>query len=112
MSKHLTIDASSRGGWSIITVSGEVDLATAPAVRRAFEDLRESADAVVADLSGVSFMDSTGLRVLIAAHEELEKAGGRFAVIPGDGAVARLLEITGVKSHIAVHESLGEVVGT
>ncbi len=110
MSKHLKVDISSKGDWSVVAVTGEVDLATAPSLRRAFEDAAESSDAVLADLSGVSFMDSTGLRVLIAAHQGLEAAGGKFAVVPGDGAVARLLDITGVDDHIAMYENVTEAV--
>lgn len=111
MSKHLTVDVSSEGDWYVVSVTGEVDLATAPSLRRAFEDAGDSSDAVLADLSGVSFMDSTGLRVLIAAHQGLEAAGGKFAVVPGDGAVARLLDITGVDNHIVVYENVSEAVG-
>ncbi len=111
MSKHLQIDVSAQNGWSVLSVVGEVDLATAPSLRRAFEDVRESSQAVVADLSSVSFMDSTGLRVLIAVHQDLESAGGKFAVVPGSGAVARLLAITGVDDHMSVHENVAQAVG-
>lgn len=112
MPQELAIDIESKKGWSVVTVQGEVDLATAPSLRRAIEDLYDQGEPVLADLTGVTFMDSTGLRVLIGAHQDLEARERDFAVVPGDGAVARLLDLTGVRGHINVHDSIDQVVGT
>ncbi len=85
------------GGWRIITTEGEIDLATAPQLDGAFEGTITSGyDRIAIDLRTVSFMDSTGLRSLIAAHRRLEADARRLAIIADDGPARRLLEVAGV----------------
>jgi anti-sigma B factor antagonist len=61
--------------YSVVAVRGEVDLHTAPKLRYAIERGAEGVPAVVVDLSGVAFMDSTALSTLMRAKEAAEKAG-------------------------------------
>jgi len=85
-------------GRTVITVRGELDLATAPALEEALlPGLRDGGSAVL-DLRGLEFMDSTGVRVIVAAHLAAEEHGGTLTVVrtPPDGAVARVLEISGL----------------
>lgn len=101
----LDISTTRSGDWNIVAVGGEVDLASAPTLRRSFEEAAEGGTKVIADLTSVKFMDSTGLRVLIAAHQDME-ASGAFAVVPGDGPVARLLTLTGVDKELSVFDTV------
>jgi anti-anti-sigma factor len=84
---------------SLLTITGEVDAHTCGRLKAALDELLGSAgDApdLVVDMTGVTFLDSSGLRVLIGAYKEAEERGGRLRLrSPSDGVV-RLLEITGL----------------
>lgn len=55
---------------------------------------------VVADLRDLTFIDSTGIRVLWQAHQRSEQDGTRLSLIAGDGNVGRALQITGLLEHM------------
>lgn len=83
-----------------IAVSGEIDAHTAPRVT----DAIEAFDGPVLDLdmSGVNFVDSSGLRVLVQAHQRLAGAGRELRLVAASPAVKRLLEISGVDEYLDV----------
>jgi anti-sigma B factor antagonist len=85
-----------RGQVNVIP-HGEVDLASAPELDERLRELRESGfDRIVLDLAHVSFMDSTGLRVILDWDETAHRDGLNFELLPGPENVQRLFEITGV----------------
>lgn len=78
---------------------GELDLATAPEVEEQVLDaLREGTRAVVLDLRELTFMDSTGVRTIVAAHQVAEQTGSDLRVVrpPRESAVSRVIEISGI----------------
>jgi anti-anti-sigma factor len=76
---------------------GEVDLATAPILEDRLRELRDSGfDRLVVDLHHVTFMDSTGLRLILNWDEESRRDGIAFQLLPGPPLVQRLFEVTGV----------------
>jgi anti-sigma B factor antagonist len=87
----------------VVSVVGEVDLATAEQLEQALGEALAAAGAggVRADLSGVDFMDSAGLRVLIAARRRAEESDRPFALSQASDQVSRLLEITGLTEAFA-----------
>ena len=73
-----------------------MDLESAPIVRDRLRECLESGfGKIVVDLGGLSFMDSSGLRVLVEAHRTAGARGIELDVIPGPPAVRRIFEITG-----------------
>ncbi len=83
---------------AVVVVRGELDLATAPQLEAALlPGLRDGGSAVL-DLRGLEFMDSTGVRVIVAAHHAAQEHGGSLALVrtEPDGPVARVLEISGL----------------
>jgi anti-anti-sigma factor len=78
----------------VLAVSGEIDIATAPTVERELRQAEASHDFVVIDLSEVSFMDSTGLHLIVAANRRLSERGGRLFVVEGSPQIRRLFEVT------------------
>jgi anti-anti-sigma factor len=77
---------------------GELDLATAPAVAGAIDDLMARRfDRIVLDLRETSFMDSTGLRLVIA---QTTRADGRVTLIDGPSAVGRLFDLAGLREKL------------
>ena len=87
----------------MLRLRGELDLATAPLLSRQIEgvDLGTTA-CVVLDLQGLEFMDSTGLRVVLAAQQRVREGGGAFAVTRGSPQVQRLLAVTRADEHLKV----------
>ncbi|MBB4663573.1 STAS domain-containing protein [Conexibacter arvalis] len=82
-----------RDGRLVAAPSGELDLATAPlliAALRAHDDC----DQLVIDLRGLSFMDSSGLRLLVSEHDRAERGGYELALVRGGPEVDRLLRLT------------------
>jgi anti-anti-sigma factor len=87
-----------------IALSGEIDLASAPAVWDALAPALEDADCVVVDLSNVRFIDSTGLSVLVRAHRRLTNNGGTLVVQSPSEMAGRVLRITGLDSVFGLTE--------
>jgi anti-sigma B factor antagonist len=95
----------------VFTLSGELDLASAPELehelQRAIEMERQL---VVVDLRGLGFMDSSGIAVLVKAHQRARTVGRSFAVVKGSPQVERLFEITGVDEHFTLLDSPDELI--
>ena len=64
---------------------------------------------MVLDLQGLTFLDSTGLRIILSAREQCWRRGQEFAVTPGSQQVQRLLSVTGVGEHLRTLASADEV---
>lgn len=91
----IDVTALDTGDATVVTVSGDVDMQTAPVLAKALLDVVSRQPAlVVVDLSGVEFLASRGLAVLVEAQEAAEGAGGRLCLAGGGHAVQRPLEAT------------------
>jgi anti-sigma B factor antagonist len=92
---------------TIVAVDGEIHVSTAPefsgALGASVEDGRTQ---LVLDLSGVMFIDSTGLSVLLNALRRTTRAGGRMALVCTNPTVLRLFEITRLDSTFDIHADL------
>jgi anti-sigma B factor antagonist len=90
-------------GGIVIALSGELDLASSPDLEEKLDEVyRSDAELVVLDLRELEFMDSTGLSVLIRAHQTAEEAQRRLYLVKGPPQVQRLLTLTGVGERLAV----------
>ena len=91
----------------VLTLSGELDL---PTERRLRADLSEIAGdrsrELVIDLRGVTFIDSSGLAVLVHTQQQLERQGRALGCVVRGGPVERLLEDTGLANTLPVFDSL------
>ncbi len=97
-----------REGSVVVAVSGEVDVATAPALREHFEAMAGADDArsVVVDLTGVPFIDSTGLGVLIGVRKRCEDDGHPLSIVIVEPRILKVFEITGLTELFSIHPSL------
>jgi anti-sigma B factor antagonist len=85
--------------------AGDLDLDTVHTVESKLAELREEGyRSLVLDLRGLTFMDSTGLRLVIRWHTAARDDGFRFAVVPGTESVQRVFELTGMDAHLIVAE--------
>ena len=94
---RLDITDSSGG----LALSGELDAHTAPLLADRLAELPDGDADVVLDIARVEFMDSSGLRVVIDAHQRALDAGRRLVLRHPTSAVQRLLEISGLSDHLA-----------
>ena len=91
---QFAVERSGRG--TVVTVRGELDLAVAPDLERVLSD--QPGDGVlVVDLRGLSFIDASGLRVLLRANTRARRNGTQLHLIPG-ARVRRLLELCALES--------------
>ena len=100
-----SVQERQEAGVHVISVAGELDLATAPALCARLDAARDGRrPRLLVDLTAVEFCDSTGLRALLGAGSEVRAHGGRFALVcrPA-GGVARLLEMVGAAEWIAIY---------
>jgi anti-sigma B factor antagonist len=80
-----------------LRLTGEIDMSTAQSVREAaLQAMRQHDRTLQIDLSGVTFIDSTGLEVLLATRRRATVSGGQLQLIDPTHAVLRVLEVTGV----------------
>ncbi len=95
-----------RDGLGLLTLTGEVDLYTAPRFKDDLVALIEDgATDVVVDLSGVTFIDSTALGVIISGVKRLHERDGRLAIVAGSRPVVRILDITGLDKVLTIFET-------
>ena len=92
----LTLDAQRVGETFVVAAHGELDLATCRGLQAALEDGREGIAALVLDLRGVEYMDTSGLRLVFAERERAAEGRYRFAVVRGPRRIQRLFEIAGL----------------
>ena len=83
----------------VLVLAGEIDSYTAPELE---ESLAPLPDQCVVDLSGVTFIDSSGLRVIVEAHSVRRERGGAVTLRSPSPSVERLLQIAGVVGHLDV----------
>jgi anti-anti-sigma factor len=94
--EQFRVDVRTEDGGVVVAPVGELDLATVGAVEQEVARLRsEGNTALVMDLRAVTFIDSSGVRMLLDAHRELT---GGLTVIDGEKAVSRAFDVMGVRS--------------
>jgi anti-sigma B factor antagonist len=82
---------------------GELDLDTAPQLDQELAAVRATgADRLVLDMRALTFMDSTGLRLVIRWDTEAREQGFEFAIVPGPEVVQRVFRLTGMDEHLPV----------
>jgi anti-sigma B factor antagonist len=84
-----------------VALVGELDVATCGELDGRLQ-AADPASTVSLDLSGITFMDSSGLRVVIEHHNRFEEAGGQLQLADLSSPVARLLQIAGLENHLHV----------
>ena len=95
----------------VVAVRGEIDLFTAPELKKMLADAIENgATQVVVDLSETTFLDSTALGVLIGAVKRLRSRDGRLTIVNVDDNIAKTFEITGLDQIFPISPTRAEAV--
>jgi anti-sigma B factor antagonist len=109
----LAIERRTEGTWTIIAVEGEIDLLTAPTLRdRVMKPLEDGVFELVLDMSKVTFLDSSGLGVLVALHKRLRERDGRLVIVATARPVLSVLNLTGLDKVFDVYSRLDEALTT
>ncbi|MEU9575319.1 STAS domain-containing protein [Streptomyces massasporeus] len=99
------------GPAALATVTGEIDLHTAPGLRtRALELINQGHHHLILDLSGVGFCDSAGLSALIGIWHGAQEAGGSLALAAVPDRLMRMLTLTGVDSLLPHYPSTADAL--
>src|ERR671928_857282 len=102
--EEFAISLAEIDGRAHVTLRGELDLATAPELEQLLTERIDASQEVVVDLRGLEFMDSSGIRVLVAAHTRAGRTGTRvFIVRPEpDSAVAKIIAVAGLERELNI----------
>lgn len=111
MQGQFRVEVRSEGTAAVVVVSGELDLASGPELEQTLEQLAEQpTELLVIDLRAVDFMDSTGLSIIVKAHQRFADAGRQLALVRGTPQVQRLLDLTGVAERLPLVDSPEELL--
>lgn len=109
----MDLDVSTReqDGCTVVAATGEVDVFTAPVLDEALSAaVGAGATCLVVDLSGVEFLDSTGLSVLVKALKRVKESGGSLDVVVTAERVAKVFRITGLDASMPLHATLADAL--
>ena len=111
MQSDFSVETHTNGRAITLTVSGELDLLSAPVLEQALGRLTEpDVDLIILDLRGLAFMDSTGLHLLVQAQQRAHDSGRSFALVRAGEQVQRLLDVTGVGDVLTIVDSPEELL--
>jgi anti-sigma B factor antagonist len=113
MEQPIEVTEQMVAGIPVIAVTGEVDLATAPLLgERLDAKLAAGHSTLVADLRGVSFLDSTGLSVLVKVLKRCLEEGGQLGLVIDQEKITKLFSITGLDDTFAIWPSLEDALAS
>jgi anti-sigma B factor antagonist len=108
----LNLTTRELAGGVHVELSGELDIATAPKLDEEVRRLEtEGHELIVIDLRGLQFMDSSGLRSLLAADTNARELGRRLVIVRGDDRVQRVLRITRLDERLEIVEDAESLAG-
>lgn len=95
-------------GYSVVELSGEVDLATSPRARKAILDRIAARDAVYVDMAGVTYIDSSGVASLVEGYQHAKNRKQRFALVDVSSTAVSVLELARLDKVFPIFSSLEE----
>jgi anti-sigma B factor antagonist len=112
-SSPFEVTIEQRGGAVHVVMAGELDISTAMRLEDELHRIEADGPAlIVLDLQRLSFMDSTGLRLLITADARAREDGRKVAIVQGNEMVRRVLRLTRLDERLHIVEDPGALAGT
>jgi anti-sigma B factor antagonist len=110
MEQQFQIEERSVQGATVVAVTGEIDVATAPQLQECLHGLiAQGRPSLVIDLLAVTFLDSTALGVLVGALKRCREQGGDLQLVVADARILKIFEITGLTTVFPIVDSLDAV---
>jgi anti-sigma B factor antagonist len=110
MGDALTIGVRQERGYPVVTVTGNIDIASVAQLRKRLLELAASGRPLVIDLDQASFIDSVGLGVLVGVARRAESYGGSLHVVCAQPQVRQLFRLTGLDRRVPLARTLNEAV--
>jgi anti-sigma B factor antagonist len=105
------VDVRKDGTSAVVAVTGELDLASGPELEAELDQIAgPETQLLVVDLRQLDFMDSTGLSILVRAHQRLAGEGCEMGLVKGSQQVQRLLDLTGVAERLRLVDAPEELL--
>jgi anti-sigma B factor antagonist len=101
VTSHFKTEVRREGRATIIGLSGELDLASSAELQEELDRVA-GAEVLILDLRDLEFIDSTGLSVLVKAHQDAQESGREFGLVKGGAQVQRLLTLTGLAERLRI----------
>lgn len=107
----LQVETRTEGDVAVVTASGEVDVFTAPGLDAAIDaELADGRTRLVIDLTGVTFLDSTGLGVLVKGLKGAREAGGSLQLVVTTERIRKIFDITGLDSAMPLFDTVADAL--
>ena len=107
----LQLETRQEGEVEVVAAAGEVDVFTAPGLDAAISaGLAAGHPRLVVDLTGVTFLDSTGLGVLVKGLKGAREAGGSMHLVVTSDRIRKIFEITGLDSAMPLFDTVADAV--
>ena len=107
----VTVPESTGAAYAVVVLSGEVDATNSEELYNVLESVvLQRPRLLIVDLSALSFMDSTGLRMMLRSSRELDQHGGVLSLAAPQLSVARVLQLTRADQLIPVYESVADAI--
>jgi anti-sigma B factor antagonist len=107
----MEIITAQEDGKNILQVKGRLDATTSPSLEKELLTLLDSGEKdFIADLSGLEYISSVGLRILLMVMKKARAAGGKLAVSSLTEHVQEVFEIAGFTSILPIYKSLDEAI--
>jgi anti-sigma B factor antagonist len=105
------VSVERRAGTAIVHVVGELDLATAPTLISTLHALERPCERVVLDVSGLQFIDSTGMRLAVEEYQRARADGFDFVIAGAEENVLRALRIAGLDVTLPLAPDIASAIG-
>jgi anti-sigma B factor antagonist len=107
----VSVPESAGAAYSVVVLAGEVDATNSDELYGVLESVvTQQPRLLIVDMSGLSFMDSTGLRMLLRSSRSLDQQGGVLALAAPQVSVARVLQLTRADQLIPVYETVADAI--
>jgi anti-anti-sigma factor len=99
-----SIEVAEQAGRTVLNLSGELDLATVGELEDALKQRLDAGEDLVVDLRSLEFMDSSGVRALVAGHQEAQSGGGSLTIVraPPGTEVDRVIDVSGIATALGM----------
>ncbi len=95
----------------IVAITGSLDSTTSPEAQKSLDAVLASAKKVLLDFSGLDYISSAGLRILLGAAKQLRASGGSLGLFGLNQSVREVFEISGFSTILSVYQSEAEALG-
>ena len=106
------LSAESRGDSMVITVRGDLDIVTSPQLDEWLTQAQDTHKRIIIDLSGVDFLDTSALAVIVGHWKKVEAAGGMLALAGARYRYTKTLWITGLADRLTLYENVDQGIVT